>query len=203
MKTSLMRLFFKKELDELEEEYMDLLSKLKSENTKLQSESKRLKKTIEYYNVLLRLNPGNDIVGVEQDKNGRYVFVVRGISRNRKEYDYTLYDGIRYKGIIGGKPRLYAEFVDYDKENPYFKIHDIQNEDNNIGNGSILLKYLIADAEKLQVSSIKGWLSGVDSDHFDRSEHFYRKHGFEVKFDEARTTGSIYKKIKDENSVRS
>ncbi|MGH0950891.1 hypothetical protein [Bacillus mycoides] len=48
----------------------------------------------------------------------------------------------------------------------------------------------------MEVSRISGMLSPVDSNHFDKLEHFYKKFGFEVEFNTDRTEGSI-KKVLD------
>lgn len=55
------------------------------------------------------------------------------------------------------------------------------------------MKYFLKAVEKLHVDYIDGWLSSVDKKHFDRSEHFYKKFGFEVHFNEDRTSGGIKK----------
>ncbi|MHC6179341.1 GNAT family N-acetyltransferase [Clostridium sp. JNZ X4-2] len=73
----------------------------------------------------------------------------------------------------------------------YIKIDDILMEHNNIGNGTIAMKYFLQVAKELGVDKITGWLSDTDKDHWDRSVHFYEKFGFKVKFNEEYTSGSI------------
>jgi len=70
-------------------------------------------------------------------------------------------------------------------------ITDIAEIDCNVGNGSILMSYLIRRAKELKVKYISGALSTFDKEHFDRLEHFYHKHGFEVSFNQDRTSGNI------------
>ena len=75
----------------------------------------------------------------------------------------------------------------------YVHIDDIINIDDNIGNGSILMKNFLKIVEKLHVDYIDGGLSSVDKDQLDRSEHFYEKFGFKVQFNTERTSGDIKK----------
>lgn len=70
-------------------------------------------------------------------------------------------------------------------------IGDIQMVSNCRGLGSIAMKTLIDYAKEISVIKITGELSQVDADHFDRLEHFYRKHGFKVTFNKDRTEGNI------------
>ena len=54
--------------------------------------------------------------------------------------------------------------------------------DNN-GYGSKVLKSLIKVYLQLEVESIAGKLSRIDSENFDKLEHFYKKNGFAVDMD--------------------
>lgn len=118
------------------------------------------------------------IVGEADNKKGEHVFVVQ--TRYGKSIYFNLYSN-KYKAI-DNHPRIMATYTYGYGNNSYVNIVDILVVDNNIGNGSILMPYFIeycrnnTDAKK-----IKGSLSSVDSGHFNRSIHFYKKHGYEVK----------------------
>lgn len=75
-------------------------------------------------------------------------------------------------------------------EAEYIHIDDIMVEDKEIGNGSILMEYFLK-YQTTPAKYISGSYRSVDSDHFDRSEHYYQKHGFKVEFYEGRKSGSI------------
>lgn len=59
-------------------------------------------------------------------------------------------------------------------------IGDFESDIENKGYGSILLRNVIKLAKMIGVKWITGNLSAVDSDHFDKLEHLYSKHGFKV-----------------------
>ena len=128
------------------------------------------------------------ILAIEENKRGREVIVTKRIS-----YDsiwFMLY-GVDYRAI-NCHPRIMATFHDgYDNNESYIVIDDILVEDNNIGNGSILMKYFIDYCKSTSAGYIKGMLSSVDKDHFDRSIHFYEKYGFVCKLNTEKSDGSI------------
>lgn len=70
-------------------------------------------------------------------------------------------------------------------------IGDIEAGIENKGYGSIMLSHILKLAQKLKIREIKGNLSSTDSDHFDKLEYFYRKHGFQVKFNPGKISGEI------------
>jgi hypothetical protein len=96
----------------------------------------------------------------------------------------------RYKAI-NNHPRIMASYVSCYGEEPYIKIDDILVVDNDVGNGSILMRYFIKYCKTTDAKYICGQLSLVDKGHFYRSEHFYKKHEFNVKFTSDRSAGSI------------
>lgn len=90
-------------------------------------------------------------------------------------------------------PRVYAE-IQHGLENDatkVCKIIDIFAVEENVGNGSILLDTLFKYLKRQEVQEVRGWLSPVDLEEFDKLEKFYSKNGFTVSFDESRTSGSI------------
>ncbi|PEF44619.1 hypothetical protein CON22_20770 [Bacillus cereus] len=101
---------------------------------------------------------------------------------------------------INGLPTISTKiYEDYHPGGPGIYIFDVQMIDDNIGNGSIAMKYLIEAAKEIGVSYIEGELSPVDIDHFDRLEHYYTKFGFKVKFNKDRTAGKIKLDLNNSN----
>jgi GNAT superfamily N-acetyltransferase len=70
-------------------------------------------------------------------------------------------------------------------------IGDIEADIENKGYGSIMLSRLLKLAEKLKIRELRGNLSSVDSDHFDKLEYFYKKHGFRVDFNPGKISGEV------------
>jgi len=70
-------------------------------------------------------------------------------------------------------------------------IGDIEAHFENRGYGSLMLSNIITLAETLKIHEIKGNLTSTDSGHFDKLEHFYKKHGFCVEFDPGKISGRI------------
>lgn len=127
------------------------------------------------------------IVGVETNKNGEEVLVVQRIYN--RDIWIMLYSD-KYKAY-NNHPRIMATYEKPYDGAEYIHIDDVMVEDNDIGNGSILMKYFIEYCKTTKAEYISGSLSSVDADHFDRSEYYYKKHGFTVVFSEGRKTGSI------------
>lgn len=74
-------------------------------------------------------------------------------------------------------------------------IGDIEAYIENKGYGSIMLSSVIKLAQSLNICKLKGNLSAVDSNHFDKLEYFYKKHGFHVRFDSKRISGEITRQL--------
>ncbi|MGG7060130.1 hypothetical protein ACQPUY_15455 [Clostridium nigeriense] len=137
----------------------------------------------EYLNKLkesLKIN--EEILGVEMNIES-LVIVTKLVSDNSV---YIMLNSPKY---IVSKPRITGVKENYDKRD--IKIGDIQTEDNNIGNGSILMKYFIKVAKEMKFSNIYGDISIVDKDHWDRLIHYYKKFGFKVSFNKEYTRGEI------------
>lgn len=195
MKNAIFYFLFKKQLNQwcciMDEnrEKVKLMNRKLAQNEKIMAQSELKYKTVKR---IFDLIPTAKVVGIEKNKKGEELFVVERIdSRGLTMYLF----GISYQGITG-LPRIVSTFKeDYDEDynivSNHLYIDDVQNEDDNIGNGSILMKYFIKSAKQNQVKYINGWLSPVDIDHFDRLEHYYKKFGFDVNFNEDRTSGSI------------
>ena len=122
------------------------------------------------------------------------IFVVKDEDKNN--LNFYLYSLIHKKSV----PRILTEkktkYKDYIPIYTYLYIDDFLAVEENIGNGSILLKSLVRYARSQEYNSIIGWLSPVDRDHFNKLEYFYEKNGFEVIFNEDRSEGNIKLNLK-------
>ena len=105
----------------------------------------------------------------------------------------------KYKAC-SNHPRIMDTYEKHYGEAEYIHIDDIMVEDKEIGNGSILMEYFLKYCKTTPAKYISGSLSSVDSDHFDRSEHYYQKHGFKVEFYEGRKSGSIRYDMNDKKT---
>ena len=192
-KWKLFKWVFKKEFDMCEEAIMrnDQICKRAINDMKAELELKMRQYGL--VNRIFLLFPDAKIIAVDKNKRDEEVLVVDTTYGTMLT---VMLFGFSYQGITH-LPRIEATI----KKDVFFNynhvhIEDITNIDDNIGNGSILMRNFIKIVEKLQVDYISGGLSSVDQGHFDRSEHFYKKFGFEVEFNEERTSGCIKKNMK-------
>lgn len=193
MKIVLFRWLFKKELQGFEERYEAELRKLSRELSDKSQEVEHLKTYCEIPKRAFSFFPNSEILGLQHNKKVEEVFVLR----NQNESLLTLYLFGKSYLAINGLPRLMAKIAtDYRNNDKHIEIMDIQTVNIDVGNGSILMEHFLKSSKAIGAKSVKGWLSGVDADHFDRSEHFYKKFGFQVRFDEHRTSGSIELELK-------
>lgn len=102
---------------------------------------------------------------------------------------WITFSGLRHPGICNC-PRILATVRE-----SYIWIDDIFAEDEDCGNGTLLLECLFEKARDMGVKEIRGELAAIDEDEFDKLEHFYKKNGFEVWFSEDRKHGGISKII--------
>lgn len=162
------------------EEFQVLIDKTKK---RIEAEGKLYSKDLEAKcNILYKI--------FKYNKNA----VIGGFERNNNEHELFVF--IDRKG-----PNIYIIMYGADYPKPpmitarifdeYLYIDDIDMVRNEIGNGSIAMKYLIKTANEIGVPFIKGNISPVDKDHFDRLEHYYKKFGFKVKFNKERTGGTL------------
>ncbi len=176
--------FFRTELFELKNDY----------STKLKHMADAYKENAQNMKVVSAIlkNDGYAIVGENDNKNHEHVYIVQ--SKYGDNIDFLLYSPISYRTM--NNPRIMAKYFCNDGK-PYISILDVITVDNNVGNGSILMTAFLKYCKQYtRATCVKGTLSDVDRDHFDRSEHFYKKHGFEVFFDEKRSIGEIEYLIK-------
>lgn len=182
----LINVFCKREIAEIHGSYVQQVKRI-------EYESNRKNEEIEIVHRILS-EKDHFIVGEADNKNGEHVFVVQNVfGRN---IFFMLYSK-KYKAI-NNHPRIMATYYKtYDSES-YIHIDDILVEDNDVGNGSILMPHFIKYCKQYtDAKYISGSLSSVDKGHFDRSEHFYRKHGFNVEMNEDRSSGRIILQIEE------
>jgi hypothetical protein len=109
------------------------------------------------------------ILGCESNAIGHVVIAVYS-----KNNIYLL--GERYPTI------MYAPKIMFHMESEEsLRIDDILTKHINVGNGSILMRALLAYASLKNIKMISGMLSSIDDDHIERRNHFYEKFGFEIK----------------------
>lgn len=127
-------------------------------------------------------NKGFEVVSVIPKEKSSLILYRYFYDDIPKEEDRRIFLGIRVitrKGQLGRDPMLKAFF----NENfTSISLEDIEMETElvNRGYGRILLSTLISIAKKRNINRISGWISNVDGDHWDRLEHFYKNHNFEV-----------------------
>ena len=188
LKSWILTTFYKNELLAIQKEYE---RKVKDINYEAQKKTK----LIDTVHRVFR-EPNHVIIGVETNKMGDEVLVVQWIHSN--DIWIMLYND-KYKAC-SNHPRIMATYEKPYGEAEYIHIDDIMVEDKEIGNGSILMEYFLKYCKSTPAKYISGSLSSVDSDHFDRSEHYYQKHGFKVEFYEGRKSGSIRYDMNDKKT---
>lgn len=116
-------------------------------------------------------------------KNGEHIIVYR-VDYDKVDKFGVFYIALRVinkRGVVLNRIRLSANYVSEDR----IDIYDLEvfGDNQGKGYGSILLNSLINIANGDSVKTISGWISKTDEDHFDKLDHFYRKHGFDVIWD--------------------
>lgn len=192
---------FKKELNEINQYYKeDIEYEIERVHQATKLEIAEMKKNYETPKRIFTLFPNCEILGIEINKNDEEVYIFKTLSSTSL---YIYLCGPSYQAA-NDLPKIMSKFEEDYTEGPSsggFKknlyINSIEMGDNEIGNGSIAMKYFLKTVEKLKESMnieyITGYLSPNDSDHFERLEGYYKKFDFEVTFDESRTSGSIKK----------
>lgn len=187
MKSILLNTFFKKELASIHKDFeIELQSRIGLIKKSTQNDINTIKANSEISKRIFFLFEDAEIIGIEENKLGEEVYVFR----TQSDSLLNIYLCSQSYKAINGLPRIMAVI---NKDN--VKIEDIQTIDINIGNGKILMEYLISTAKKMEMANITGWLSPEDKGHFDRSEHYYRKFEFDVKLNDSRNSGSIKLKL--------
>ncbi|MGN7472084.1 hypothetical protein [Brevibacillus sp. SAFN-007a] len=135
---------------------------------------------------------GHKVLNVAQNRYGESIVVYRLFyGDDLDDEDITL--KVKVISKRGVKVPDSAVFLIVDTENKHMRIADIriQGERVNRGYGSIMMEGLLKLAHQLEIKYITGWISGVDWDHIERLEHFYRKFGFECELNHESKHGTI------------
>ncbi|MED1746654.1 hypothetical protein [Brevibacillus borstelensis] len=137
-------------------------------------------------------NEGHKVLHVAQNRYGESVMVYRLYHGDGlDDEDITLkVKVITKKGVKVPDSNV---FLIVDQENKHMRIADIRIEGNRVnrGYGSIVMGEILKLAHQLEIKYITGWISGVDWDHIERSEHFYRKFGFDCVLNHLIKHGTI------------
>ena len=169
-----------------QEELVKVVTKKNEELHKCKNEIE----SYEYFKDALSIFSFDKPIDIVKNNLGHIYLVMENTYGNSLDY---LLAGNTHKGLMNC-PRVLTKIIE-EGEHKYIHIQDIFGEDENLGNGSILLSYVFSAAEKLGINEIKGGLVPEDVKKFDKLEHFYKKNGFKVVFNEERSRGKIVKTL--------
>ncbi|MGG0359202.1 MULTISPECIES: hypothetical protein [Bacillus cereus group] len=193
MKKFLMQTFFKKELSLIHDNYQRKIEDVKSSIKKeADFKLKELKKAYEIPERIFDWYEDAEIIGIERNNKNEKVFVFKDHSKS--SLDIVLY-GESSVGKGARPPKIKTLIRQAKNPKPHIYIQDIEMIEEGFGNGTIAMEYLIKTAEKMNASHIKGELSNIDKSNFDKLECYYEKFGFEVEFNDDRTSGEIKLKL--------
>jgi hypothetical protein len=167
--------------DKLEAEHKNIICEINKEKAEEKNEN-----YISYFNIINKLVQNYELIGIEKNKE-EYMIVEKLQWKGEKNHFHILLDSPRYSYK---KPRIITNRYYIDD---IIKIEDIITVVQNVGNGSLAMKHFIETSRRNGIKKIIGNINSVDKDHFDRLEHFYRKHNFIVTFNGTRTCGRIEK----------
>jgi GNAT superfamily N-acetyltransferase len=135
---------------------------------------------------------GHKVIHIDQNRYGETVMIYRLFHHDGLD-DRDIHLRIKIITPKGVKTPDSNAFLIVYPETKLMKIADIRIEGDRVGRGygSILMTAIMQLVDQLQIRFITGWISGVDWDHIDRSEHFYRKFGFECELNHEAQSGRI------------
>lgn len=123
---------------------------------------------------------------MQQDTNGHwFIYLSSNLDELLEDQSFVIRLSTDMKGVVC-RANLALNL-----EANSMLIGDIKSNVENRGYGSLVLKNIIKQAKEIGVKEVVGNLSKIDSDHFDKLEYFYSKHGFDVSFYNSRTEGRI------------
>ena len=183
LKNKIFNKFFKYEaymIKSYEKERNSLVSmnyKLDKLNKDYKLYHKKLLDTFERYDMVL---------GIEKNKKDDNFIVA--CNSDDSQIDIYLIHPFSFKG----KPYIQSIMhIDNSTGERSIEITDVQPEVNSIGNGDIMMNHFINEARRSNVKYIYGVLVNKDKDNFYRSVPYYKKHGFDVKLNDNKSSGSI------------
>lgn len=157
-----------------------------NELRELKKENKILKDDFERFKILA---VGGEFLESFNDSKGELFYVFR----RREEANTRI--TIQFVSIINGKDLVAGNYLYTFFSDTKIKLDDCQNESyKDRGHGSVFMKYFLEDIMEFGVKKVEGDLRYEDGteDSKNRREHFYKKFGFEVSWDDKdRTTGKI------------
>lgn len=180
----------------LEEIRQEALFKIITKKSEELQKYKNEIESYEYFREALRIFHFDKAVDIVKNKYD-HLYLVMGNTTNNK-LDYLL-AGKTHKGLMNC-PRIYAEIKEEDNEK-YIWINDIFGEDENCGNGTLLLNCIVKEAKRIGIYKIRGELAPSDVEKFDKLEHFYKKNGFRVTFNKEKTRGGIIRILEEKESI--
>lgn len=135
---------------------------------------------------------GHKVIHVAKNRHGETVMVYRlfyGDGLDDRDLNLRV-KVITPKGVLVPDSNAY---LIVHPETKHMRIADIRIEGDRVnrGHGSIMMDSLMSLVKQLEIKYITGWISNVDWDHVERSEHFYKKFGFECKLDHEIQHGTI------------
>lgn len=160
----------------------DALEACRRKNYNLEDEIKQY----EYFAKSLELFNFDKATKIVKNKSNDIYIVM---DNNKPNDLFIIFSGLRHPGICNC-PRILATVRE-----SYIWIDDIFAEDEDCGNGTLLLEYLFEKAKNMGIRELRGELAATDAHKFDKLEHFYKKNGFEVWLTEDRKHGGISKII--------
>lgn len=133
---------------------------------------------------------GHKVIHVAQNRFGESVMIYRLMYGDGMD-DVNIH--LRVKVISKDGVKAPDSNVHVHVENKHMDIADIKIEGERVnrGYGSIMMEGLMKIVHEMEIKVITGWISSVDWDHIDRSERFYRKHGFDCQLDHENKKGTI------------
>lgn len=137
---------------------------------------------------------GHRVVHVDQTRYGETVMIYRLHHEDNNELeDQFIHLRIKIVTPKGVKTPDSNAYLSFYNGNKHMRISDIKIEGERVsrGYGSILMTAIMQLVDQLQVRYITGMIASVDWDHIERSEHFYRKFGFECDLDHESQSGKI------------
>ncbi|MCU6708004.1 hypothetical protein M6D81_04695 [Paenibacillus sp. J5C_2022] len=137
---------------------------------------------------------GHKVIHVDKTRHGETVMIYRLHHHDHNELeDQPIHLCIKIVSQKGIKTPDLNAFLFFYHKNKLMRISDIKIKGNHVsrGYGSILMTAIMQLVDHLQVRYITGIISGVDWDHIDRLEHYYRKFGFDCDLDHEAHFGRI------------
>lgn len=188
------------------EQWKKELLNCKAENYILREKVKvlenNLKSNDDFFKYILSFK-SNSLEAIVENKIQKKLYLVKSEDeKNLELYLYELDSKRLCSKLLTTKSEKY-ELINnsFEKQCNYIYIDDFNSEEENVGNGTILMSYLLDYLKNKEFSFITGYLSPIDRYNREKQEYFYKKYEFEVVYkDEDKYEGRILLSFKD-NSI--